>query len=109
MARILTEFYCATTGGGCGGYFKVFLRTNMFGNYTIQCPNPKCEHHHFRYVKEGVVTDDRHNVRGGQAEIIVGLKSTFNDTPMHDDPDYRRSKLAVLQADFLMMRNNNNN
>jgi hypothetical protein len=98
MARILTEFYCATVGGGCGGYFKVFLRTNMYGNYTIQCPKDGCNHHHFRFIDAGVVTNDRHSERGGQAEVIVGLKATYSPTPSHNDPDYRRSTFELLQG-----------
>ena len=83
------EFYCSIVGGGCGKYFLTFLRENMYGNYTIYCPN--CSHTHFRIIREGIVTEDRHHDRLGDAEIIVGLKATLKDTPYHDDPKYRRS------------------
>jgi hypothetical protein len=96
MARILTEFYCAKIGGGCGGYFNVYLRTNMYGNYTIQCPN--CTHHHFRFIQSGVVTNDRHYERAGQSEVIVGLKSTFSNTPSHECPEYNRSRFTLYQG-----------
>jgi hypothetical protein len=66
----------------------------MYGNYTIICPN--CSHTHFRIIKEGIVTEDRHHLKYGESEIIVGLKATLNDTPYHDDPKYRRSLMRNL-------------
>lgn len=89
------EFYCDTGGGGCGKYFLTYLRNDMFGNYTIQCPNPKCKHNHFRFIDAGLVTKDRHNERAGQAEVILGLLSTLKDTPWTDDPEFRRMQLQV--------------
>lgn len=79
MARRRREvFYCNVAGGGCGKYFQTYLRENFFGNYTIVCPN--CGHNHFRVIKEGVVTDDRHNERLGTVEKILGLTTTLQDT-----------------------------
>lgn len=76
------QFYCDVDGGGCGRYFKTYLSRNMNGNYTIQCPNKNCNHHHFRVITEGLVTRDRHYSRDvGQTEIIVGLASTLSETP----------------------------
>jgi hypothetical protein len=85
------EFYCSKSGGGCGKYFLTYLRENMYGNYTIECPNPNCKHHHYRTISEGIITEDRHNKKYGESEIIVGLESTLKDIPYHDDPKYRRS------------------
>ena len=96
MSRRIEEFYCAIQGQGCGKYFKTYLRTNMIGNYTIRCP--ACGHDHFRFVKSGLVTDDRHNQRYGTAEIIIGLASTLSDVPTHDDPSYRRSVLKAYNG-----------
>jgi hypothetical protein len=93
MRRREEEFYCDRAGGGCGKYFKTYLRSNMYGNYTIECPG--CQHHHFRVIEEGLVTQDRHSSRLGEAEIILGLKATLRDTPWHDDPDFRRSQLKA--------------
>ena len=87
------EFYCDRAGGGCGKYFLTFLRDDMFGNYTISCPS--CQHHHFRVIDMGLVTDDRHQERLGTSTIILGLASTLKDTPWHDDPDFRRSQLQA--------------
>lgn len=88
--RRMEEFYCGTE---CKKYFKTYLRENMHGNFTVECPN--CGHHHFRVIKEGLVTEDRHDKRLGQAEIIVGMKSTVRDIPWHNDPDFRRSQLRA--------------
>lgn len=93
MSRREEEFYCDTAGGGCGKYFKTWLRQNMWGNYTIACP--ACGHHHFRVIDKGLVTQDRHNTRMGEAEIIIAMKSTIRDTPWHDDPEFRRKSLKV--------------
>jgi hypothetical protein len=96
MSRRVEEFYCATLGGGCGKYFKTYLRTNMWGNYTIRCP--ACQHDHFRFIKGGLVTDDRHKERFGTAEIIIGLESTLSDTPYHNDPAFRRAQMRAYQG-----------
>lgn len=96
MSRRVEEFYCATVGGGCGVYFKTYLRTNMWGNYTFLCP--KCGHNHFRVIKEGLITEDRHSERYGSSEIIVGLASTVSNVPYHDDPNFRRSQLRAYNG-----------
>lgn len=93
MSRRAEEFYCDVSGGGCGKYFKTYLRASMYGNYTVQCPN--CNHHHFRVIESGLVTNDRHNSRLGDAEIIIGLRSTLSDTPWHNDPEFRRSQMRA--------------
>jgi len=90
------EFYCDVGGGGCGKYFLTWLRDTFFGNYTIRCPG--CGHDHFRFIKDGLVTNDRHQERGGQAEILVSMKSTLRDTPWHDDPTFRRSQLKAYEG-----------
>lgn len=97
MSRRTEEFYCGVSGGGCDNYFLTYLRDNMTGNFTIECPG--CKHHHFRYIKEGLVTQDRHDVRDtNQAQIIMGLKSTLRKTPYHDDPAFRRQQLRVYEG-----------
>lgn len=85
------EFYCSE----CGKYFITYMRDNMVGNYTIECANPSCQHHHFRVIEHGVVTDDRHNKRYGESEIIPCMPSTLRDTPYHNDPVFRRSQLKA--------------
>jgi DNA-directed RNA polymerase subunit RPC12/RpoP len=83
------EFYCHE----CSSYFLTYLRTNFTGNYTIECPS--CGHFHFRFISEGLVTDDRHNKKYGESEIIVGLKSTLKKEPYHNDPVFRRSQMKA--------------
>lgn len=90
------EFYCDKAGGGCGKYFWTWLRDDMFGNYTVECPS--CGHHHFRVITEGLVTQDRHNERMGKAEVIISMKSTIRETPWMDDPDFRRSTMKAYQG-----------
>ena len=90
------EFYCDLAGGGCSKYFLTYLRENMWGNYTVECP--ACGHHHFRVIDKGLVTRDRHDERMGEAEIIIGLKTTLRDTPYHDDPTFRRGQLRAYNG-----------
>lgn len=96
MARRKEEFYCSTGGGGCEGYFLTYLDDRMTGNYTIECPN--CRHHHFRVVKDGLVTDDRHNKTLGATTILMGLKTTYRKEPYHNDPTFRRNQLRAYDA-----------
>lgn len=76
--RIKEEFYCDVSGGGCGKYFDTYLRDNMTGDYTIQCP--ACKHHHFRIIRKGLVTSDRSQIREAK-NIILGLECTLRNTP----------------------------
>jgi len=92
------EFYCAPSGGGCGKYFITYLRDNMSGRYTIECPNPKCHHQHFRNIESGLVTDSRHDDRKGSCEIILGLEATLRDIPWHDDPEFKRQQLKAYDG-----------
>jgi len=92
MSRRQEEFYCHE----CKSYFLTFLRTNFFGNYTIVCPC--CQHHHFRVITEGLVTEQRHNENYGKTELIMGLQSTLKKTPWHDDPAFRRSQLKAYNG-----------
>ena len=91
--RFREEFYC----NECNKYFITYLREDMYGAYTIECPNPKCKHHHYRMIKEGICTSDRHTREygDGKSELILGLPSTLRNTPWHDDPDFRRSLMIV--------------
>lgn len=90
------EFHCAVSGGGCDSYFLTWLRDDMTGEFTIECPG--CKHHHFRKIKEGLVTGDRHSQREETTEIIMGLKSTLQKTPWHNDPEFRRRQLRAYNG-----------
>jgi len=82
MARHAHEFQCDGNGTfgtpsnnneNCGWFNYPTLRDNMNGNYIIVCGN--CGHEHFRAIKNGVVTSDRHSAKLGEAERIIVLKS----------------------------------
>jgi len=97
--RLREEFYCDKGGGGCGKYFATYLRKEMTGNYSIRCPNTKCNHVHFRKIVKGLVTSDRHDERLPDAvDIIIGLASTLRDTPWHDSPEFKRSQMKALRT-----------
>ena len=44
------------------------LSDNMNGNYTIKCGH--CGHEHYRVIKNGVVTEDRHNKNYKDVDVI---------------------------------------
>jgi hypothetical protein len=55
MSRHAHEFNCTN----CNWFNYPMLNDAMSGNYTVICGN--CGHEHYRYIKKGVVTEDRHN------------------------------------------------
>lgn len=76
------EFWCSSGGGGCGGYFRVRLRRNIDGDYTVVCP--KCKHKHNRRVKKGQITAGRCNGAAGDGkteEILVPM-SAYSKEPV---------------------------
>lgn len=87
MARHAHEFQCDGQGAAtpnnptpdnCGWYNYPPLDDKMNGNYTIICGN--CGHHHYRVIRNGVVTSDRHSDELGEAHIIHVLKSQTQPT-----------------------------
>lgn len=52
---VLQEFYCRTSGGGCGGY--IMLPLNMALNHTVRVICPKCRHEHDRKLKDGKIIE----------------------------------------------------
>ncbi len=57
------------------------LNLALTGNYTIQCGNPACQHHHYRVVEDGRVTEDRHSSRYGESELIHVMPSACQQEP----------------------------
>jgi len=49
------------------------LSDKMSGNFTVICGN--CGHEHYRYIKNGVVTEDRHNNAANHGDTIHVPKS----------------------------------
>lgn len=50
-----TDMYCHE----CYGNFVATLDYSLNGNHTIECP--KCGHRHYRVIKDGMVTSERHD------------------------------------------------
>ena len=70
-SRHCHEFNCH-----CGGYNYPMLSEAMNGNYTIICGG--CGHEHYRYLKDGVVTEDRHNEDEDLGDTIHVMASAFS-------------------------------
>lgn len=87
MARVQMAFCCTN----CLGWNYPYLRDNMSGNYTIECGG--CRHHHYRAVKNGVVTEDRHHPTYGEAHLIIVLPSQFSQEKR---PEGRVAKILNL-------------
>lgn len=95
VVRRKEEFWCDTSGQGCGKYFLTYLRNNTNGAFTIKCP--ACGHDHYRKIINGLVTSDRaREDRDVYNKIIIGLKATLRDTPQHNSPEFRRSLMKRL-------------
>ena len=75
MARHALEFTCSE----CGWFNYPMLDDKMYGNYTIVCGH--CAHHHYRVVKAGHVTADRHDKRLGVSEVIHVMPSAAQKEP----------------------------
>jgi hypothetical protein len=45
-----------------------------------------------------LVTEERHNMTLGQADIVVGLASTLRKVPWHNDPDFRRRQMRAYDG-----------
>jgi hypothetical protein len=82
MSKETFEFMCGTAGGGCGGYLRARMRTNINGNYTIVCP--KCGHRHNRQVRNGQITGGRCNGEAGRGETdeIHVPMSAYSEEPI---------------------------
>lgn len=74
MARHAHEFNCTE----CGFFNYPMLSDTMNGNYTIRCGN--CAHEHYRVIKKGVVTEDRHNTALEHGDTVHVMKSAAQRT-----------------------------
>ena len=63
------EFYCEE----CDHYTFCWLNMNLNGNHLMNCPN--CGHKHYRVVKGGIITAERHNDCMPELHEIVAMKS----------------------------------
>lgn len=92
MARHAHEFQCnggakdmkpnmsdkIPSSDNCGWYNYPWLDDTMTGNFTIKCGH--CGHEHYRKIVKGVVTDDRHDVKSGAAQVLHVLPSQTQAT-----------------------------
>ena len=69
MARHSHEFQCTE----CYFFNYPMLSDVMSGNYTVVCGN--CGHEHYRVLKNGVVTGDRHNTALDHGDTIHVMPS----------------------------------
>lgn len=73
MARHAHEFHCTE----CRGFNYPMLDEELpDGNYTLVCGG--CQHKHYRVVKKGVVTEDRHNHALDHGDTIHVMPSAFS-------------------------------
>ena len=73
--RVKFEFHCQI----CYKYFDIKLNTTLNGNHRIHCPS--CGHIHYRYVKDGKITEDRFTDKPNSILIddIYPMKSSCRD------------------------------
>lgn len=63
------EIHLFQCTGSCQYWNKVPLDSLMEGPFIVQCGN--CHHHHFRRVKKGVITEDRHNYEKPDEKVWI--------------------------------------
>ena len=82
MAKVWQEFYCAKSGGGCGGFITVRINIALDGVYTVVCP--ECKHEHQRGVKAGhIVEEGRYGsgLRGKRIEKLCPTMAAYSKEP----------------------------
>ncbi|NIV32291.1 MAG: hypothetical protein GWN58_23470 [Anaerolineae bacterium] len=72
--RVMCDFWCHE----CSGYTYFKLNTALDGNHVVICANPDCKHKHYRYVKDGKITDDRFYEGKDIAEEIEPMPSAYS-------------------------------
>ena len=80
MERVYQEFYCAKSGGGCGGYILVQLNPGINGVVEVICP--KCKHEHQRNIKDGrIIEQGRYKTNGKPKERLRPPISAWSEIP----------------------------
>lgn len=80
MDRIFQEFYCAKSGGGCGGYILVEINSELTCVVEVICP--KCRHAHQRSINKGrIVEQGRYNINGKPQERLLPLITAWSKHP----------------------------
>lgn len=76
--KVRQEFFCRTSGGGCGGYITVKLNMSLDGAIKVICP--KCKHEHERLLQGGKIVDDKSRGKQITQEILPTL-AAWSPTP----------------------------
>lgn len=69
MSRKIVEFQCTN----CSYWNYPKMNTELDGNYEVVCGN--CDHVHYRVVKGGYISEDRHHSTARVCERIHVMKS----------------------------------
>ncbi len=101
MDRVKEEFYCATSGGGCGGYMVFPLNKALNGVVEVVCP--KCKHKHRRMIKNGVLTEEGRS-QGTITETIEPPDACWHKKAQHPDSKkraggYQEREAVVFEED----------
>lgn len=70
---IRTDLYCHS----CTGNFVAELEAGIDGKHTIECPH--CGHEHFRYIRDGQVTDKRWESDSSSVKVVAA-RSVWKST-----------------------------
>lgn len=98
MSKVIQEFYCTVSGGGCGGYITIKLNIGL--NRVIKLICPKCGHSHQRHIKDGVILEDG-RYSSGVIEEIVPTIGAWSETSRYSDLRSRRKK--IMERDGLVV------
>lgn len=100
--KVFQEFYCATSGGGCGGYVVVKLNIAINGVVEVICP--KCSHKHQRCIKDGVLKEQgRYN--SNPAQTIEPTIAAWSEEPKcNHEGNERDAAVPKQKRDFLNER-----
>ena len=84
--RVIQEFYCTVSGGGCGGYILVKLNLALNGVVEVVCPN--CQHKHQRHISNGEIKEQGRQ-SSSPTETIEPTLAAYSK-----EPRFKRKSLA---------------
>lgn len=95
--KVLQEFFCTKSGGGCGGYILVKLNMALNGVVEVVCPN--CGHKHQRKIKDGHLIEEGR--RGSPIEILKPTKAAWSATSQLRSPPAARKERDAVRVNGL--------
>jgi hypothetical protein len=99
MERVFQEWYCTSSGGGCGGYILCKINMSINGVVEMVCPN--CGHKHQRVIENGVIKEQgRFNSKPTQE--ICPTKAAWSKNPRlkaSQQPSNERDGVVAQTAD----------